>query len=86
LRPGRVDSNMSDSYELVVVHVAPNQTAVELPLSVLRSEGIKCTSRASSRAAGIGDGISNWGPQEVLVHPDDAEAARELLKEPEAAS
>ncbi|MBI2691150.1 MAG: hypothetical protein HYX29_04305 [Solirubrobacterales bacterium] len=77
---------MSDSNELVVVQVAPNQAAVELPLSVLRSEGIKCISRASSRAAGIGDGISNWGPQEVLVHPRDAEAARELLREPEAGS
>lgn len=77
---------MSDSYELVVVHVAPNQAAVELPLSVLRSEGIKCASRASSRAAAAGEGLSNWGPQDVLVHPNDAEAARELLREPDAAS
>lgn len=73
---------MSDSYELVVVHVAPNQAAVELPLSVLRAEGIKCGSRASNRAAAVGEGLSNWGPQDVLVHPDDAEAARELLKDP----
>lgn len=77
---------MNDSYELVVVHVASNPASVEMALSVLRSEGIKCGSRASNRAAGAGDGIASWGPQEVLVHPNDAEAARELLKEPEDAS
>ena len=55
-----------------------------LALSVLRSEGIKCGTRAGNRAAGAGDGIASWGPQEVLVHPNDAEAARELLRDPEA--
>lgn len=77
---------MNDSYELAVVHVAQNPADAELALSVLRSEGIKCGTRASNRSAGAGDGIASWGPREVLVHPNDAEAARELLKDPEAAS
>lgn len=77
---------MSDSYDLVVVAVAPSPIAVELLLSVLRAEGIKCGSRAGNRAIGAGEGLNVWGPQDVLVHPDDAEAARELLRDPDLAS
>jgi hypothetical protein len=76
---------MNESNELVVVHVAPSLPAVELSLSILRSEGIKCASRASNRTAGAGDGLTSWGPHEVLVDRSDEEAARELLKEPDVA-
>lgn len=70
---------MSDQNELVVVHVASSRATVEIALSVLRAEGIKCGSRATDRAVGAGDGIGSWGPQQVLVRRSDAEAARALL-------
>lgn len=67
--------------DLVVVHLVPSGAEVEIPLSVLRAEGIKCGSRASNRAAGLGGGLSRWGPQEVLVSRRDEAAARELLSQ-----
>lgn len=70
---------MSDYEELVVVHLASSVAAAELALSVLRAEGIKCGSRATDRAVGVGDGIGSWGPQQVLVRESDAETARALL-------
>ncbi len=72
---------MSDSDELVVAHVAPSQSEAELLLSVLRDSGIDCISRMTNRAAGIGDGLGTWGPQEILVRARDLEAARELLEQ-----
>ena len=71
---------MSDYEELVVVHLASSPSTVEIALSVLRAEGIKCGSRASDRAVGSGDGVGSWGPQQVLVRASDAAAARELLE------
>lgn len=76
---------MSDSNELVVVRVTSSQGEAELLLSVLRGEGIECMSRMTDRAAGIGDGLGTWGPQEVLVRHSDAEAARELLSQDDVA-
>ncbi|MGH2959014.1 MAG: hypothetical protein ACRDKE_05370 [Solirubrobacterales bacterium] len=76
---------MSDSNELVVVHVASSQGEAEILLSVLRGEGIECISRMTNRAAGVGDGLGTWGPQEVLVRQRDAEAARELLSQDDSA-
>jgi hypothetical protein len=72
---------MSGSGELIVVDVAPSEAEAQLVLSVLRGAGIDCMSRMTNRAAGIGDGLGNWGPHEVLVRSADAEAARELLSE-----
>lgn len=75
---------MSDSNELTVVYVAASQGEAELLLSVLRGEGIDCISRMTNRAAGVGDGLGTWGPQEILVRERDAEAAKELLSQSEA--
>lgn len=77
---------MSDPNEPVVVHVAASLAEVELLLSVLRSAGIQCASRASNRTAGIGDGLGTWGPHEVLVRRSDAETARELLAQDDSAT
>lgn len=76
---------MGEYEELVVVHLAPSVALAEIALSVLRSEGIKCGSRATDRAVGVGDGIGSWGPQQVLVRQSDAEAARALLDVDDAA-
>lgn len=75
---------MNDPNEVVVAHVASSQGEAEMMLSVLRGEGIECTSRMTNRAAGIGDGLGTWGPQEVLVRQSDLEAARELLSQDDA--
>lgn len=77
---------MSDPDEPVVVEVASSQAEAELMLSVLRAEGIKCMSRGTNRAFGVGDGLSNWGPQEILVRTENEEAARELLRGGDIAS
>lgn len=72
---------MSDPNELVVVSVASSQGEAELLLSVLRGEGIDCISRMTNRAAGFGDGLATWGPQQILVRQSDADAARALLSQ-----
>ncbi len=77
---------MSDPDELVVAHVAPSQGEAELLLSVLRGSGIDCIARMTNRAAGVGDGLGTWGPQEILVRRRDVDAARELLGRAEGGS
>ena len=68
---------MSGADDLVVVEVAGNEPEAELLCSLLRS--IECLVRPANRGAGIGDGLGTAGAHEILVGPQDAQAARELL-------
>jgi hypothetical protein len=72
---------MSPTDELVVVEVAGNEPEAELLCSLLRSAGIACLSRLTSRGAGAGDGLGIAGPHEIMVKSQDAEAAREILRQ-----
>lgn len=77
---------MSDPNEPVVVYIASSEGEAQMLLSVLRGEGIECMSRLTDRSAGIGDGLATWGPRELLVRRSDAEEARKLLKQDDAAT
>lgn len=71
---------MSDE---VTVAVVPRVEA-EMLCAVLRGEGIKCGYRLTDYGAGMSDGLGAPGaPHSILVAPEDAERARELLAEEE---
>jgi ABC-type sugar transport system substrate-binding protein len=67
--------------EAVVVTVVPGETEAELVCGLLRSAGIKCGYRDTQATdSAIEDFIAS-GPREILVGPDDLEAAKELLED-----
>jgi Putative prokaryotic signal transducing protein len=66
--------------ELVVVEVAGTEGEAELLCSLLASAGIRCARRQTNYGAGAFDGMPG-GPQEVIVHAEDLESAREVLRE-----
>ena len=68
--------------EWVVVEVAASEPEAELLCSVLRSAGIECLPRLTNQGAGAGDGLGTAGAHDVLVSPQDAEEAREILDDP----
>lgn len=75
---------MSPNDELVAVEVAGNQPEAELLCGLLRTAGIACLARLTSRGAGAGDGLGIAGPHEIVVRADDAQAAREILRQAQA--
>ena len=68
--------------ELVVVEVAASQPEAEMLCSLLRSAGITCMPRLTSRGAGAGDGLGIGGQHEIMVRSKDAQAARKILRRP----
>lgn len=73
---------MSPTDELVVVEVAGSQPEAEMLCSLLRSAGIACMPRLTSRGAGAGDGLGIGGQHEIMVRSKDAQAARKILRRP----
>ena len=69
--------------ELVVVEVVGTEPEAELLCSRLRSAGIECLPRLTNRGAGAGDGLATVGAHQIMVSPEDADSARELLRPPE---
>jgi hypothetical protein len=64
----------------VAVTVVGSEPEAELACRLLRTENIACYFRATSFAAGAGDGFASMGtPREIVVRAEDAERARELL-------
>jgi hypothetical protein len=70
---------MARTDELVVVEVAGTEPEADLLCSLLRNAGIDCVPRLTNRGAGAGDGLGTVGPHEIMVRPQDARAAREIL-------
>jgi hypothetical protein len=68
--------------ELVAVEVAGTQPEAEMLCSLLRSGGIACMPRLTSRGAGVGDGFGIGGEHEIMVRSKDAQAARKILRRP----
>jgi hypothetical protein len=66
----------------VVVDVAGSEPEAELLCSVLRGAGIECLPRLTNSGAGAGDGLGTVGAHDILVSPQDAQDAREILHEP----
>jgi hypothetical protein len=73
---------MSPADELVVVEVAGTQPEAEMLCSLLRSAGIACMPRLTSRGAGAGGGLGGFpgGQHEIMVRSKDAQAARKILR------
>jgi Putative prokaryotic signal transducing protein len=69
--------------DLVRVAVVGNEPEAELTVSFLGTEGIRAMWRETSLGAMGGVAVAGavGGPIEVLVHPEDAERAMELLAE-----
>jgi hypothetical protein len=68
----------------VVVEVARNEPEAELLCSVLRDAGIECLPRLTNSGAGAGDGLGTAGAHAIMVSPQDAQDAREILRNPDA--
>jgi hypothetical protein len=67
--------------EAVVVTVVPGETEAELVCGLLRSAGIKCGYRDTQAIDSTIEDFIASGPREILVGPDDLEAAKELLED-----
>jgi hypothetical protein len=65
----------------VVVEVAGSEPEAELLCSALWSAGIECLPRLTNFGAGAGDGLGTGGAHDILVSPQDARDAREILHE-----
>jgi Putative prokaryotic signal transducing protein len=66
--------------EPVVLDVVPSEAEAELVVSLLRGAGLECAHRMSNQAAGAFGAAGGAGPYEVLVHAEDLDAAREVLR------
>jgi len=59
------------------VTIVRSQGEADVICSLLRSYGIRCTDRAADVSAERGGGFGGW--REILVSPEDLDAARELI-------
>jgi Putative prokaryotic signal transducing protein len=67
----------------VVVDTAGSEPEAELLCSVLRGADIECLARLTNSGAGAGDGLGTVGAHDIMVSPQDAQDAREILHEPQ---
>lgn len=66
--------------ELVHLTIAPDEFAADTIISLLQTEGIEAIQERTDLAAGMADAsASAFGPREILVRPEDADRARELI-------
>jgi hypothetical protein len=68
----------------IAVEVARNESEAELLCSVLRDAGIECLPRLTNSGAGAGDGLGTAGAHAIMVSPQDAQDARDILRNPDA--
>jgi hypothetical protein len=68
-----------DDQDIVVVTVVPSEMEAEMACGLLRSAGIECGYRDTEAIDSPLEDFIAAGPREILVHPDDLEAAKELL-------
>jgi hypothetical protein len=65
--------------EGVRVTTVPGEPEAESLCELLRAEGIECAYRPTPEDDSAFEGFGSEGTQEILVHADDLERARELL-------
>ena len=68
-----------ESEEQVVVTVVASGPEADIVCGLLRSSGIDCGYRDTEAIDLSLEEFTAAGPREILVHPSDLEAARELL-------
>jgi hypothetical protein len=66
----------------VVVTVVSSEAEADVACGLLRSAGIECGYRETEAVDSLLEEFTPAGPQEILVHPSDLDAARELLAPP----
>jgi hypothetical protein len=71
--------------DVVAVRRVADEIEGDLVCGLLRSAGIECAHRPTDEIDSTYDNFAGVGPHEVIVHPDDLEAARVLLAEAESA-
>jgi hypothetical protein len=67
------------SEDQVVVTVVASGPEADIVCGLLRSAGIECAYRDTEAIDLSLEEFTEAGPREILVHPSDLEAARELL-------
>ena len=65
--------------DAVVLTVVPTEAEADILCGLLRSAGIECAYRDTADIESSLEEFTAAGPREILVHPSDLEAARELL-------
>jgi Putative prokaryotic signal transducing protein len=63
----------------VVVTTVPGELEADVVCGLLRSAGIDCGHRVTEATDSLLEGIASDGPREILVPPDELEAARAVL-------
>jgi Putative prokaryotic signal transducing protein len=72
---------MNEGMELVRLTIVPNEIEAEQIRSLLGFEGIESIQRLTDFGSGsIDAGTSGVGAREILVKPDDLEAARAIVE------
>ena len=69
--------------DVAVVKVVADETEAEIVCGLLRSAGIECGYRDTEAIDSPLEDFTAAGQREIIVHPADLEAARELLGEAE---
>jgi hypothetical protein len=67
--------------DVVVVRVVSGEPEAQVVCGLLRSAGIECAFRETPQIDSPLEDFTAAGPREILVRPDDAEAARALLED-----
>jgi hypothetical protein len=68
-----------DSDQTVVLTTVSSEPEAEVLCGLLRSAGIECAYRDTEAIDSPLEDFTAAGPREILVHPEDLEAAREVL-------
>jgi hypothetical protein len=68
-----------EASDAVVLTVVPTDSEAEVVCGLLRSSGIDCAHRDTDAIDSPVEDFIAAGPQEILVHESDLEAAKELL-------
>jgi putative signal transducing protein len=72
-----------DDDDRVVLKVVADEPEAEIVCGLLRSAGIECAYRETEAIDSPLEDFTPAGPQEILVHEKDLEAARALVAEDE---
>lgn len=73
-----------EAEDTVVVTVVSSESEADVVCGLLRTAGIECAHRDTEAIERSVEDFISAGPQEILVHPADLQAAQELLAAQEA--
>jgi len=65
--------------DIAVLMTVSGESEAEVVCGLLRSSGIKCAYRDTDTIDSSLEEFTASGPREILVHPDDLDAAKELV-------